>query len=781
MRRQALLLLTTMAFALAVAGGMAMAEEALLDRNWETNNGTWRIDDQGGYQEVLAGTTGTLNKVEVLVGCCTASGTPAGDLRVTVTGPTETSSEIVPKESFTNDRSLHWEEVNLGTPVPVETNKFYRISVKNTSSAGPFYMWGVDVDGGFAWGTFYECYRFVGSPTCDETARDANFRTYVTPGADVIPPETWLDRGNESPGSTISFNDVTFRFYAPNESSATFECKKDDDDWEACTSPKTYTDLSDGSHTLQARAKDASGNVDPTPVSLQFNVDTTPPNTTITSYPADPSDDSTPTFEFTSNETPSSRYGPFECRYPFFPSGGNWIKCSSPYTLSGVSASGTYTFEVRAIDDLNHPDPTPASYTWTYEDPTAPSAPIITGPADNSYDNDGSFTVSGTAEANSTVELFEVDPATGGSTATGTPTIVGTSGTWSIPLSGVAEGNHTYVAKATDAAGNVSAESEARSVRVDTTAPSAPFITSPTNGSILNVSSFTLYGTAEANSTVELFDDSTSKGIAQANASGQWSIALSGVADGSHAYTAKAKDASGNVSEESLPRTLIVDATAPPVPTVSSPINNSFDTDGTITISGTAETNSTVEVFEATASGDISKGTTEVNASGAWTKTLSGVPDGSHSYKVKGKDAAGNTSGFSNARTVVVDKVKPNVSTTTPTGTGVARGTSATATFSERMDPTTITTSTFKLFRCSSTTSTNCATQISNVTIARSTDRLKATLNPYGTSSTLLAGRTKFKVVVTTGAQDEAGNQLDQDSSVVGNQQKVWYFTTGRS
>jgi hypothetical protein len=44
----------------------------------------------------------------------------------------------------------------------------------------------------------------------------------------------------------------------------------------------------------------------------------------------------------------------------------------------------------------------------------------------------------------------------------------------------------------------------------------------------------------------------------------------------------------------------------------------------------------------------------------------------------------------------------------------------------------------------------------------------------------LLVGRTKYKVVVTTGAKDEAGNQLDQDASVVGNQQKVWYFTTGR-
>jgi hypothetical protein len=46
---------------------------------------------------------------------------------------------------------------------------------------------------------------------------------------------------------------------------------------------------------------------------------------------------------------------------------------------------------------------------------------------------------------------------------------------------------------------------------------------------------------------------------------------------------------------------------------------------------------------------------------------------------------------------------------------------------------------------------------------------LKATLNPYGTFSTLLAGRTKFKVVSTTRAKDGAGNKLDQDPSMASN------------
>jgi hypothetical protein len=56
---------------------------------------------------------------------------------------------------------------------------------------------------------------------------------------------------------------------------------------------------------------------------------------------------------------------------------------------------------------------------------------------------------------------------------------------------------------------------------------------------------------------------------------------------------------------------------------------------------------------------------------------------------------------------------------------------------------------------------------------------LRATLNPHGTSSTLLARKTKYKVTVTTGTKDKAGNALDQKPSAVGNQNKVWYFITG--
>jgi hypothetical protein len=91
------------------------------------------------------------------------------------------------------------------------------------------------------------------------------------------------------------------------------------------------------------------------------------------------------------------------------------------------------------------------------------------------------------------------------------------------------------------------------------------------------------------------------------------------------------------------------------------------------------------------------------------------------------------------------------------------------------MDPAYITNSTFKLFKVNTDGS---ITQVTNVSVSLSTDGLKATLDPFGTSTTMhLANGTTYKAVVTTGARDEAGNQLDQNTTTTGLQQKAWSFT----
>ncbi|MEJ6024389.1 Ig-like domain-containing protein, partial [Ramlibacter sp. PS4R-6] len=107
--------------------------------------------------------------------------------------------------------------------------------------------------------------------------------------------------------------------------------------------------------------------------------------------------------------------------------------------------------------------------------PAAPSAPDLTAGTDSgssstdNITNDNTPTFTGTAEANSSVTLYDTD----GTTVVGTGSADG-SGNWSITVSTLGDGAHTITAKATDAAGNTSAAGTGLSVTVDTAAPSAP-------------------------------------------------------------------------------------------------------------------------------------------------------------------------------------------------------------------------------------------------------------------------------------------------------------------
>src|SRR5207253_7365434 len=113
--------------------------------------------------------------------------------------------------------------------------------------------------------------------------------------------------------------------------------------------------------------------------------------------------------------------------------------------------------------------------------------------------------------------------------------------------------------------------------------------------------------TAEARSTIELFDGSDSLGTVTADDSGNWTFTSGSLADGSHSITATTKDSAGNTSAASTAIVIQIDTAAPSAP--SSPdLDAASDTgksstdnitsDDTPTWNGTAEAGSTVELFD---------------------------------------------------------------------------------------------------------------------------------------------------------------------------------------
>jgi hypothetical protein len=249
--------------------------------------------------------------------------------------------------------------------------------------------------------------------------------SFVT-DVETVPPVTTIGSGPS--GAT---NDTTPAFtFTSNEAGSTFECRVDGGAWASCTSPHTTATLGEGSHTFQVRATDPAGNLETTPASRTFTVDTTPPGTTITSGPSGPTNDPTATFEFTADESGST----FECRVD----GGAWGSCVSPLTTPAL-ADGAHSFEVRAIDPAGNVDASPASRSFTV-DTAAPQTTITSGPSGSTEDNTPTFEFAAD-QAGSRFEC-RVD---GGAWA---------SCTSPVTLATLSDGEHTFEARAIDAAGN---------------------------------------------------------------------------------------------------------------------------------------------------------------------------------------------------------------------------------------------------------------------------------------------------------------------------------------
>ena len=144
---------------------------------------------------------------------------------------------------------------------------------------------------------------------------------------------------------------------------------------------------------------------------------------------------------------------------------------------------------------------------------------------------------------------------------------------------------------------------------------------------------------------VELFDGGASRGTATADPSGVWSKTLTGIADGSHVYTTKASDAAGNTSGASAPpRTVKVDTTVPDTSITTGPTGTSAATAATFTFTGEADPVS----FECAGDG-------APFAACSSPVTVSALTPGSHTFKVRAIDAAGNVDATPASRTWSVD------------------------------------------------------------------------------------------------------------------------------
>ena len=87
-------------------------------------------------------------------------------------------------------------------------------------------------------------------------------------------PKTVIDSG---PSGTIATNEATFSFHGdPTGDTAKVQCRIDGGAFADCVSPKAFTGLADGAHSVEFRAENSIGFQDASPAIRTFLVDTTP-------------------------------------------------------------------------------------------------------------------------------------------------------------------------------------------------------------------------------------------------------------------------------------------------------------------------------------------------------------------------------------------------------------------------------------------------------------------------------------------------------------------------
>ena len=210
-------------------------------------------------------------------------------------------------------------------------------------------------------------------------------------------------RSSSGPEALEEDGTATFTFTS-NLQNVTFECALDEaveGGFAPCSSPVTYENLIFGEHDFAVRAKDAAGNVDPTPAEWSWEVGGFAPPVVISSGPDVTTESRTATFEFAADGNGLQ----YECSLD----GGAFSLCLSPKTYNGVPL-GPHSFEVRVLVPDEAAEPEETVWEWTVVDGTPPETTIVWGPADPSYTNDpetGQAIATFAFESNDPVATFQ--------------------------------------------------------------------------------------------------------------------------------------------------------------------------------------------------------------------------------------------------------------------------------------------------------------------------------------------------------------------------------------
>ncbi|KAA5946483.1 hypothetical protein F1543_06580 [Enterobacter cloacae] len=455
--------------------------------------------------------------------------------------------------------------------------------------------------------------------------------------------------------------------------------------------------LANGAHDLTTTVTDPSGNTGPEGSHVVITVDVVPGKVEITAVTDDTgsvtgslsqgalTDDTRPQISGTAKagSTVTIMDGSNVLGTTTAGADGTWS-----FTPSVDLGRGDHTFTATAKDPMGNES---SSSSWTVTiDTDAPVKPTIDAALDDVGSVQGNLanggttddptpTLSGKAEAGSTVKIYDQNGLLGEVTAKA-------DGTWSFsPVAKLPEGEHRFHVTATDKAGNTSVASDDFVLTLDFTAPDVSKVSitdvvddfgsvtgSIASGGKTDDNTPLIKGTgAEPGNTITVYNGDKVIGTAKVQADGTWELQVTkALPDGTYNLTVKETDSVGNTTAASPEYIIQIDAGGQPLPpTLSSveddvaphtgPLQKDATTnDNTLLLTGTAEAGVTVRIYGGP-NGTTLLGETKADTQGKWSFNTPKLADGVHTFVAEAINDIGQVSPQTGGFPITVDTSAP--------------------------------------------------------------------------------------------------------------------------
>lgn len=253
-------------------------------------------------------------------------------------------------------------------------------------------------------------------------------------------------------------------------------------------------------------------------------------------------------------------------------------------------------------------------------------------------------------------------------------------GVYSFDVDNLGDGSYEFIASLSINGGSDTLESQPLTVTVDSSAPAVPVVSlSPESDTdtigdrVTADNTPTLLIAAEAGTSVEVFLDGESQGMATEGEPGNYAFTSEALADGSYEFTAVATDPAGNSSSSSAVLDIEVDTSAPDAPVIvlnGDSDSGLSDSDGitqadTLFFTIEAEADTTVEVFRDGVSVGIALEDNDNGNPGQYTFITTAPAEGNYQFTAVASDTAGNASVASLSDDVTIDTSAPVIAALT--------------------------------------------------------------------------------------------------------------------